>query len=117
MLVEAWPKLSLARPHERLTLPGDVGHRAVMSSSALALDRSALRRRLLTAFDRERLEILCADINARFEKERSDVRVSPEIVGGRGLEAIILNLIEYLDRRGLLTYLLDAVRMTQPGLI
>lgn len=81
------------------------------------VDKVELRRRILKTFDRERLEILCADISARLEREGSEVRVSPEIVGGRSLEAIILNLIEYLDRRGLLTHLLDAARKAQPGLI
>jgi hypothetical protein len=65
---------------------------------------------MLKAFDRERLEILCADINTRLEQEKSDVRVTLDIVGGRGLEAVTLNLIEYLDRRGLLPHLLDAIR-------
>lgn len=98
-LVKAWPRLILLRPNHAV------------------IDKVELRRRMLKAFDRERLEILCADINAHLEGEGSDLRVSLEIVGGRGLETIILNLIEYLDRRGFLTYLLDAVRTTQPGLI
>jgi hypothetical protein len=85
--------------------------------SRTEVDKSELRRRMLKSFDRERLEILCADINARLERDGNEVRVSPEIVGGRSLEAIILNLIDYLDRRGLLTSLLDVVRKTQPGLI
>lgn len=81
------------------------------------VDKAELRRQMLKAFDKERLEILCADINTRLERSGSSVRVNPEIVGGHSLEAIILNLIEYLDRRGLLLVLLDAVRGAQPGLI
>jgi nucleoside phosphorylase len=81
------------------------------------VDKAGLRRRLLKTFDRERLELLCADINARFESEKKEFKVTPEIVGGRSLEAIILNLIEYLDRRNLLDYLLDAIRDVQGDII
>lgn len=85
-------------------------------NNADVIDKSELRSRIVKAFDLERLEILCADINTRLEQVGSEVRVSPVIVGGRGLETIILNLIDYLDRRGMLIYLLDAIRKAQPGL-
>jgi nucleoside phosphorylase len=90
--------------------------RPTIHQNELIPNKADLRRLLLQAFDRERLELLCADINARLQNEKTEVRVTPEIVGGRGLEAIILNLIEYLDRRGLLHYLLEAVRNIQPGI-
>ena len=82
-----------------------------------AIDRTELRSRMLKAFDAERLELLCVDINTRLERAGSDIRVSLAIVGGRGLETIVANLIDYLDRRGMLHYLLDAVRKAQPGLV
>ena len=83
----------------------------------LMVDKTELRRRMLRKFDDERLRLLCDDINTRLERAGSDVRVSPAIVGGRGLEIIIANLIDYLDRRGLLSFLLDAVRSEEPGII
>lgn len=113
--------LDIAVAHYGWRIESAISHpdveKTAISSNDLTVDKVELRRRMLKAFDRERLEILCADITARLEREGSKVRVSPEIVGGRGLEAIILNLIEYLDRRGLLIFLLDAIRKTQPELI
>ncbi len=44
-------------------------------------------------------------------------QVDPEIVGGSGKPAQVLNLIQYLDRRGYLDYLVKAVRRARPGII
>jgi len=72
------------------------------------VNRTALRRELLAAYDRTRLSLLCADISERLRQARVGERVDLDIVGGDKLEKIILNLIEYLDRRGWLQHLLDA---------
>lgn len=81
------------------------------------LDKRELRKRLLKHFDGERLEILCEDISTRLEAAGHPVKVTPAIVGGKGLEAIVKNLIAYLEQRELLPFLLDAVREAQPGLL
>jgi len=90
------------------------------SSSTRALpNKTELRRKMLSAFDEERLAILCADIQERLKAAnvQPPTPVSLDIVGGKGLETKILNLINRLDQRGLLQYLLDAVREAQPGLV
>jgi tetraacyldisaccharide-1-P 4'-kinase len=43
--------------------------------------------------------------------------VNLEIVGGDGQTAVVLNLIKHMERRGLLSYLVKAVRNARPGLI
>ena len=107
-----------AKPSESqvIFMPSTVTHGGKMNNND-AIDKTGLRNRMLKAFDAERLELLCVDINTRLERAGSDIRVSPAVVGGRGLETIIANLIDYLDRRGMLNHLLDAVRKAQPGLV
>lgn len=78
------------------------------------LDKAELRRRLLGQFSRTDLEVLCVDINAKLKRDGSQVKVSLDIVGGEGLESIIVRLIDYLENRGKLGYLVDAVREARP---
>jgi CHAT domain len=80
------------------------------------LSNSALRQMLTKSFGKGDLELLCADITAAFERDRIQQRISLEIVGGNTLETYALSLIEHLDRRGLLNYLVDAMRAARPKL-
>jgi DNA repair exonuclease SbcCD ATPase subunit len=90
----------------------------IAQNPGVDVDKTTLRRRMLENYDDpERLAILCTDINTRLKQAGSDVRVSPAIVGGQGLEAIIMRLIDYLDRRRLLNVLLEALRSDQPDII
>jgi len=43
--------------------------------------------------------------------------VNLEMVGGEGKRAKVLNLIQYLERRGYLSYLVSAVRKARPEII
>ncbi|MDM8551464.1 hypothetical protein QUF72_15365 [Desulfobacterales bacterium HSG2] len=62
-------------------------------------------------------EVLCADIEQELHDNDVDLEVSLEMVGGSGKKSKILKLTDYLDRRGYLNYLIDAVRETRPEII
>jgi len=78
---------------------------------------TALRKAMTDAFGLEDLELLCADIQQEFENNQITLPINLEMVGGSGKAGKILKLIEYLDRRGYLSYLVDAVRKERPGII
>jgi hypothetical protein len=77
----------------------------------------ALRNILIEHFSIDELNLLCADITDAFDRDRIPQRVDLEIVGGRNLETYALNLIQHLERRGLLSYLIDAVSDKRPGIL
>jgi hypothetical protein len=81
------------------------------------VDRRALREAMVQTFSLEDLEVLCADVEETLKDAGLPVQVNLEVVGGGGKRAKVLNLIQYLDRRGYLGYLVDAVRRARPGLI
>jgi len=83
-----------------------------------AVDKRALRSAMISAFNTDELEALCWDAQGLMEEAGlGDVMVSLEMVGGGSKMAIVMNLIEYFDRRGQLEYLVQAVRNARPGLI
>jgi hypothetical protein len=82
-----------------------------------AVDKRALRGVMLSAFDMDELEALCWDAQGLLQDEGIDLAVSLEMVGGGSKMAIVMNLIEYFDRRGHLEHLVQAVRNARPGLI
>ena len=83
-----------------------------------AVDKRALRSVMLSAFNTDELEALCWDAQGLMEEAGlGDVMVSLEMVGGGSKMAIVMNLIEYFDRRGHMEYLVQAVRNARPGLI
>jgi hypothetical protein len=75
-----------------------------------------LRQILVENFNINELRLLCDDISAAFERDRIQQRVDLEIVGGSTLETIALNLIQHLERRKLLSYLVEAVKAVRPNL-
>ncbi len=80
-------------------------------------DTRQLRAALLRGFNLEELELLCADLEQDLELAQRPLRVNLEMVGGVGLEAKILRLIEYLERRGALPYLVAAVQRVRPDVL
>jgi len=82
-----------------------------------AVDKRALREAMLQALSLEDLEILCADVEQDLADDGIGVQVNLEMVGGTGKAGKTLNLIQYLDRRGYLAYLVTAVRRVRPGII
>ncbi|MEK6280792.1 MAG: CHAT domain-containing protein [Acidobacteriota bacterium] len=87
------------------------------SSQPQRIDARTLRTLMIQAFSIADLELLCADIESLLKEDEISEQVNLEIVGGSSKTSIILNLIQYLDRRGQLPYLVKAVRSARPGLI
>lgn len=90
---------------------------ATPAKSTDNIDQIALRHALVQAFSLEELEILCAEIQTDLEKTGVTIQVSLEIVGGVGKQAKVLNLVQYLNRRGYLSYLVSRVRNSRPHII
>ena len=78
-------------------------------------DKRALREAIVAAFTLEELEALCADIGQDLSDDGIALQVDLEIVGGTTREGQVLRLINYLDRRGYLDYLVRAVQQLRPG--
>ncbi len=84
---------------------------------ATSVNKTILREAIVKHFSLEDLEILCADITQTMRDDGQKMQVDLEIAGGTGKAAKVLKLIEYLDKRGFLGYLVSAVRRTRPGII
>jgi len=80
------------------------------------VNKSDLREFILQYFSLEDLKILCADIQEALVKDQINLLVSMDMVGGESLPTRVLNLIEYLHRRGRLNYLIESVRKSRPGI-
>ncbi len=81
------------------------------------VDPRSLREAMVKAFKTEELELLCSNIQASLARDGIKLDLSLEIVGGNTKPMQVLELIGYLDRRGHLAYLIQAVRQERPGLI
>jgi len=80
-------------------------------------DKRALREAMAKSFNMDDLEVLCADIEQELHDNDVNLEVNLETVGGSGKKIKILKLIDYLDRRGYLNYLVNAIREARPGII
>jgi hypothetical protein len=81
------------------------------------VDKRALREGMVEALSLEDLELLCDDVETALGRAGIQLQVNLEIVGGSGKRAKVLRLIQYLDRRGYLGYLVSAVRSVRSGII
>jgi len=81
------------------------------------VDKRALREAIVKNFSLEEVEVLCADVQQALEDAGVELQVNLEMVGGVSKAARVLNLIEYLDRRGRLDYLVAAVRAARGEII
>jgi hypothetical protein len=88
--------------------------RPVSPPPAGDVDRRVLREAMVRNFGLEDLEVLCADVEGALKDAGLPLQVNLEIVGGSGKRAKVLNLIQYLDRRGYLGYLVRAVLDARP---
>lgn len=80
------------------------------------VDKRTLREAIIAAFSLEELTVLCADVERDLVAAGvTTVPVSLDMVGGQGKTARVLELIEYLDRRGYLDYLVNNARQARPG--
>jgi hypothetical protein len=75
-----------------------------------------LREAIVKEFSMDDLQILCADIQQALAEAGIDLQVNLELVGGNGKSAKVLNLIDYLNKRGRLSDLLKAVREARPDI-
>lgn len=82
-----------------------------------AVSKRDLRSLMIGSFDIDELDALCLDAQVLLEEAEIELPVSVEMVGGGSKTAIVMNLIEYFDRRGYLEYLVEAVRNARPGKI
>jgi hypothetical protein len=97
---------------ELLTTGGFCG----IVSSSLTVKKD-LRKALEQSFSTEELAVLCADVEEALRARGIHLQVNLATVGGETKPVQILNLIEYLDRRGHLDELVRAVQVSRPGLI
>jgi hypothetical protein len=81
------------------------------------VDKRALREAIVKNFSLEELEVLCADVQQALEDDGVELQVNLEMVGGVSKTGKVLNLIEYLDRRGHLDSLIAAVRVARGEII
>lgn len=88
-----------------------------IAAEAPPVNPTTLRQAIVGAFSVEELQTLSADVENLLRGRGMDIPVSLEIVGGAGKPAQVLNLIQYLQRRGQLAVLVEAVRATRPGLV
>ena len=61
--------------------------------------------------------VLCGDVEAALAAGGVSLQVNLDMVGGGSKAVQVLRLIEYLDHRGHLPYLVEAVREHRPGLV
>lgn len=101
---------------EKPSSPGDSSRRPVVPTRQ-DLDKRSLRTAMVEAFNLEDLDVICQDVQEELNNNGIELLVNMDMVGGQGKAGKILNLIEYLARRGYLPYLLRAVRQARPGLI
>jgi hypothetical protein len=73
---------------------------------ATAVPRPELRRVMSAAFSTSELKLFCDNLSDRLGQ-----RVGVDELGGETKEMIVLNLIQFLDRRGMLQGLLDELKV------
>ena len=82
-----------------------------------AVDKVALREAIIRSFGSTDLDLLCADVEQDLANDGIELQVNTAVVGGDSLPGQVLELIQHLDRRGYLDYLVNAVRRARPGTI
>ena len=76
-----------------------------------------LRTFMSEAFSKEELAALCFDLTATLQTREIQTRIDLSIVGGATLPSMILNLIQYVTRRGWYDDLVRQVRIARPNAI
>jgi hypothetical protein len=80
-----------------------------------AVDRVKLRDLIVARKTLEDLELLCDDVENEMRNDGIDLQFNLDIVGGQGKGVRVKRLIEYLDHRERLAYLVRATRKEFPG--
>jgi len=81
------------------------------------VDKRALREAMMKAFSMDEIEILCSDVQEALAQDGVELQVNLDVIGGDSKGVQVLNLITYLERRGHLGYLEQAVREARPGIV
>ena len=76
-----------------------------------------MREAIIRSFGSTDLDLLCADVEQDLANDGIELQVNTAVVGGDSLPGQVLELIQHLDRRGYLDYLVNAVRRARPGTI
>lgn len=97
--------------------PSQAVPRATVAAAATTVDKRTLREAMLKAFSSDDLELLCSNVQDSLADSGIGLQVNLDVVGGNSKPMQVLNLIEYLNRRGYLDYLVKAVREERAGLI
>jgi hypothetical protein len=82
-----------------------------------SVDLRALREAIVQFFSNSELAELCFDVQESLRADGKNLEVNLDILGGDGKRAKVLNLIQYLERRKYIPYLMDAVRNARPDII
>jgi metacaspase-1 len=85
-------------------------------SSVKEINKTELREFILQYFSLEDLQILCTDIHENMLRDQISLLVNLDMVGGGSFPVKVQNLIDYLNRRGYLNYLVECIRMSRPGI-
>lgn len=86
-------------------------------AAASSVNRTALRKALVRGFSLDELEVLCQDVRQELADDGVDLDLDLDSLGGREVpeETLAQRLIDHLDRRGYLSYLVQRVRVERPG--
>lgn len=95
----------------------DVSRNLVALKVNLSVDKRTLREAMLKAFTTDDLKILCSNVQDSLADSGIELQVNLDVIGGSSKPMQVLNMIDYLSRRGYLDYLVKAVREERPGLI
>ena len=76
-----------------------------------------IRDYLLDHFDRDRLEVLLADVEELVPPKRRREKIRLEMIAGPNstLPALALKIVDWFESQGLTQYLLEAIRATPVG--
>ena len=81
------------------------------------VNKTQLRQEMVAAFTNAELEELCTDLEQEMQQNGHSLSLNLEIIGGEGKVDRILKLIDHMDRRKMLGFLVTAVRRVRPGII
>jgi hypothetical protein len=100
-----------ARSEPHVTVP------ASPARVAMPVGKRALRAALEQHYSLEELQLLCADLQEDLGSAGTEVRLTMDDLAGGTKAAKVLSLVEYLDRRGKLGHLVEAIRLQRPGIV
>jgi hypothetical protein len=84
------------------------------ASTAPTIDVSALHKKIVARFSRDEIAVLCMELEDQLRSRGIGEPISIDIVGGQSTPEIARNLIGYLQRRELLSYLVELVEAHRP---